>query len=162
LWQGDPLTAEQLLLPAYDALKEIGEKNHFTSIAPALASALYDQGRYREAEQLTHESEEAARPNDIYAEISWRSVRAKALARGGAYRAAEPRAPDAVGRAEASDFLPARAEAVANLAEVLELQGRRDEAIEAYRTALGLHAKKGNKLAVRRTAATLEGLTGSP
>ena len=80
----------------------------------------------------------------------------------GSHRAAEQLARDAVSHAEASDFLLAQAEAIANLAEVLELEGRRDEAIDAYRTALELHAKKSNKLATRRTARVLEALGGSP
>jgi hypothetical protein len=63
-------------------------------------------------------------------------------------------------RLSGADLAPllAQAEAVANLAEVLELDGRRDEAVEAYQIALELHAKKSNKLGVRRTTAAIEAL----
>ncbi len=33
LWQGDPSGAERELRPAYEALKRIGERSHFSSIA---------------------------------------------------------------------------------------------------------------------------------
>ena len=73
LWQGDPAAAELALLPAYDALKQMGEKSHFSSITHALSHALYDQCRYPAAERLTYECEEASRPNDVHSQISWRS-----------------------------------------------------------------------------------------
>ena len=126
LWQGDPIAAEHELRPAYDALKQMGEKSHFSSIAHALSHALYDQGRYEEAEQLTHECEEASRPNDVHSQIIWRSIRAKTLARKGEHQAAEQLAREAVAFAEKSDFLLAHADALTDLAEVLELQGKHE------------------------------------
>ena len=59
VWQGDPAAAERELLLGYEALKKMGEKSHFSSIAHELSSVLYLQGRYDEAEQLTRECEEA-------------------------------------------------------------------------------------------------------
>ena len=61
----------------------MGEKSHFSSITHALSHALYAQGKYEEAEQLTLECEEVSRPNDVHSQISWRSIRAKTLARKG-------------------------------------------------------------------------------
>jgi tetratricopeptide (TPR) repeat protein len=147
LWLDDPISAELTLLPAYAALKQMGEKSHFSTIVHALSHALYMQGRYEEAEDLTHECEEAARPNDVHSQISWRSVRAKALARMGEHEQAERLAREALAYAEASDFLLAHAEALADLGEVLGIVGRPWEAAEAYRTALKVYARKGNELA---------------
>jgi tetratricopeptide (TPR) repeat protein len=155
LWRGDPIAAELELLPAYDALKQMGEKSHFSSIAHALSRALFDQRRYAEAEQLTHECEEASRPNDVHSQISWRAIRAKTLARRGEHQTAEQLAREAVAYAEKSDFLMAHADAMTDLAEVLELQSQRDGATEALQKALDLHEQKGNVLAADRTSARL-------
>ena len=57
-----------------------------------------------------------------------------------------------------SDFLLAHAEAMADLAEVLELGGRRTEAIDALRGALELDERKGNLLAAERTRSRLADL----
>jgi DNA-binding SARP family transcriptional activator/tetratricopeptide (TPR) repeat protein len=154
MWRGDPLEAEHELRPAYDALKKIGEKSHFSSMAHALANAVYAQGRYSEAEQLTHECERACRANDIHSQINWRSIRAKALARRGDPNA-EQLAQEAVAFAEATDFLPAHADALANLAEVLELRGEHATAHSAAREALALHQQKGNTLAADQIAELL-------
>ena len=58
-------------------------------MAHALSNAVYIQGRYEEAEQLTLECEDASRPNDVHSQILWRSMRAKALAQRGELQAAE-------------------------------------------------------------------------
>jgi len=160
LWQGDPIAAEQELRPAYDALKQMDEKSHFSSIAHALSHALYDQGRYAEAEQLTYECEEVSRANDVHSQISWRSIRSKTLAQRGEHQAAERLAREAVAFAEESDFLVAHADAITDLADVLELQDRRDEAIDALQEALELHERKGNGLAAIRVRARIDQLAG--
>lgn len=158
LWQGDPVAAEGVLLPAYEALKQMGEKSHFSSISHALSHALYDQGRYAEAEELTYECEEVSRPNDVHSQISWRSIRSKAFARRGEHRAAERLAREAVAFAGASDFLLAHAEALTDLSEVLELQNKRSDAGEALQKALDLHELKGNVLGATLTRARLANL----
>ena len=43
---GDPAAAGGELRPAYEALRKLGEKSHFSSLAHALANAAYAQGRY--------------------------------------------------------------------------------------------------------------------
>ena len=44
----DPVAAERELRPGYDALRKIGEKSHFSSVAGSLARAVCAQGRYKE------------------------------------------------------------------------------------------------------------------
>ena len=102
------------------------------------------QGRYDEAEQLTRECEEAARPNDVHSQILWRSTRAKALARGGALEAAERLAREAIEFAAQSDFHLAHADALTDLAEVLELRGEREAATAASEEAARFYELKGN------------------
>ena len=106
LWRGNASAAEQELRPAYETLKRIGEQSHFSSLAHALATALYAQGRYADAEQMTRECEAASRPNDVHSQILWRSIRAKALARRSEIDDALRLAFEAVALAQESDFLP--------------------------------------------------------
>jgi tetratricopeptide (TPR) repeat protein len=153
LSRGDPIAAEQELRPSYDALKKLGEKSHFTTLAHGLANALYMQGRYEETEQLTRECEEAVRPNDVHSEILWRSIRAKVLARKGEADAAERLAQEAVEFAPSSDFLLARADALLDLAEVLRLGGDADAAAAVAEEAARFYELKGNVLAAERARA---------
>ena len=103
--QGDAEAGERELRPTYESLKTMGEKSHFSSMAHALASVTFAQGRYEEAEALTRECEEASRANDVHSQIHWRSIRAKVLSRRGAFAEAEVLAREAIAIAERSDFL---------------------------------------------------------
>ena len=157
LSEDDPLAAERELRPGYEALKKQKSQSHFSSLAHALGNALYAQGRFEEAEQLTHECEAASRPNDVHSQILWRSTRAKILARRGQLDAAERLAREAVAFAADSDFYPARAEALIDLAEVLEIAGDADGAATATQEAIRFYELKGNVLAIGRARARLHG-----
>jgi DNA-binding SARP family transcriptional activator len=152
---GDATSAEAELRPAYQALGRIGETGHFSTIAHALANAVYRQGRYDEAEQLIEECERASGPNDVHSQVLWRSTRAKVFARRHAFDEAERLAREAVEFAETSDFLPAHADALADLAEVLALMGRPDEAAHALDGAIEIYERKGNVLAANSCRARL-------
>jgi ATP/maltotriose-dependent transcriptional regulator MalT len=153
--RGDPVAADLGVRPGYEALKKIGEKSHFSALAQVLARAVYLQGRYDEAEQLTRECEEAARPNNVEAQILWRSTRAKVLARRGELVAAEQLGEEAVAIAAESDFLSTHAEALMDLAEVLELAGRREGAEARTKDALRLFELKRNVLGADRARGRL-------
>jgi tetratricopeptide (TPR) repeat protein len=121
-----------------------------------LGNALYVQGRYDEAERLTYECEAASRPNDVHSQILWRSTRAKTLARRGEHDAAELLAREAVAFASDSDFHPARADALMDLAEVLDIAGDTEGAMTATEAAIRFYELKGNVLATRRAQALLQ------
>lgn len=144
---GDATSAEAELRPAYQALGRFGESGHFNTIAHALANAVYLQGRYEEAEQLTEECERTSSPIDVHSQVLWRSTRAKVFARRHAFDQAERLAREAVEFAETSDFLPAHAAALGDLAEVLELRGQPEGAAHALEQAIELSERKGNVLA---------------
>src|SRR5207245_1332787 len=155
LWRGDAIAAEHELRPGYDALKKLGERSNFSSLSHSLANAVYMQGRYDEAEQLTRECEEAARPNDVHSQVHWRATRAKVIARSGEFEAAERLAIEAVAFAAESDFHLAHADALMDLAEVLELRGDRKAAAAAIGEALRFYELKGNLAASDRGRARL-------
>jgi len=124
--------------------------------SPANGTCRYAQGRYDEAERLTHECEEASRPNDVHSQILWRSTRAKALARRGQLQAAESLVREAVEFASNSDFHPAHADALMDLAEVLNLAGDAKAAATAVEEAIRFYELKGNALAADRARSELE------
>ena len=157
---GDPDAAEIELRPVYDALKSMGERSHFNSIAGLLAHTVYLQGEYEEAEQLTEECEGASRPNDVHSQILWRSVRAKTLARRQQFDVARALANEAVALAETGDFLLAHADALMDLAEVLSLEGDSGAATSAIEEAVGLYERKGNIIAAAHARDELEHLGG--
>jgi DNA-binding SARP family transcriptional activator len=157
-WVTEPAAAERELRPLYEALKRIGEKSHFCSVATMLAQAVYDQGRYEEADRLAVDAERTARPNDVHSHIVWRGTRAKVRARRGDVEVAEALAREAVAYAEESDFLHSHAEALMDLAEVLEIAGRPQEAVRAVEQAISLHERKGNVIAAARAKERLRAL----
>jgi hypothetical protein len=97
-----------------------------------------------EAMRLTEVAERFEASEDADARIGWRRVRAKLLARLGDVAGGERLAREATAMAARTDFLDLRAQALADLAEVLRLGGRPKESEAALREAIRLHEKKGN------------------
>ena len=155
-WTDDPVAAEAELRPSYEALRRLGSKSHFSSLAHALANAVCAQGRYEEAERLTYECEDASSPNDVHSQILWRSTRGKVFAHLGQFEQAEQVAREAVKFAASSDFHPAHAEALMDLAEVLALAGDANAAATAMAEAIRFYELKGNSLAADRARSRLE------
>ncbi len=154
----DPVAAERELRRGYEALRKVGEKSHFSAVTGSLARAVCAQGRYEEADQLSRESEQAARANDIHSHIVWRTVRATVLANRGELDAAETLAREAVAFAAGSDFLDSHGDALTDLAAVLVIADRPSEARSALERAVGLYELKGNALSAARTRALLTSL----
>ena len=146
----DPAAAERALRSACEVFERIGELGYLASAAPSLADALYLQGRDDEALLLTERwsPERLTVPEDVDAQVGWRRVRAKLLARRGDVEAAERLAREATANAARTDFLDLRARAVADLAEVLRLAGRSEESVTAFQEAIRLYEQKGNVAAV--------------
>jgi class 3 adenylate cyclase/predicted ATPase len=160
LLAADPAAAERELRPACEALERIGELAVLASTAPLLADALYLQGRDDDALLLTERwaPERLTVPEDVDAQVGWRRVRAKLLARRGDVEAAERLAREATASAARTDRLDLRAHAVADLAEVLRLAGRSEESAAAAQEAIRLYEQKGNIAA----AAVLASTTSTP
>jgi tetratricopeptide (TPR) repeat protein len=159
LLAGDPAAAEREIRPACELLEQMGDKGLFSTQAARLAMSLYGQGRYEEAERYTELSEEAGASDDFATQAMWRQARAKVLAQRGEYEEAEILAREAVELGEPTDALDMRAEALRDLAEVLQHAGKSDEARQALDRALELFEQKGNIVSaarVNRALAELE------
>jgi tetratricopeptide (TPR) repeat protein len=158
LMAGDPRAAEEALRWGFDMLEKIGEKGYLSTQAGYLAQAVYEQGRYEEAERLTEISQAMSAPDDLESQRLWRETKGKALARKGELPAGEALARDALAIADRTDALISRAEARLSLAEILRLSARPREAAELVREAADLYERKGIVPWVARTRALLSEL----
>ena len=158
---GDAAAAEAQLRPAHEALEAVGEKAGRCGVAAVLAEALYREDRLDEAERFTRDSEETAASDDILAQVWWRGVRAKVLARRGDTAAAMRLAREAVTLAEPSDHLVMKAQAVEALGETLRLLGKLEEARPALERAADLYERKGDVVDAARLREGLQTLQPS-
>jgi class 3 adenylate cyclase/tetratricopeptide (TPR) repeat protein len=150
----DPVTAEQELREGYDLLDRIGEHGYLSTMAAFLARAVYELGRFDEAEELMRVSEEAASPDDVGSQLIWRGSRAKLLARRGDGTAGVL-AAEAVSLARTTDFVNVQADTLVDLAETLELLEQPDAAQSAFEEALTLYTAKGNLVSAAAVERTL-------
>jgi class 3 adenylate cyclase/tetratricopeptide (TPR) repeat protein len=150
---GAPETAESDLRSDFETLELLGEKYVLPSVAALLAQAVYAQGRYEEALELSMGAREIGSEDDVDAQTLWRCACAKALARQGSVAEAEGLARAAVELVRETDALVMRADALADLAEVLALAGRADEAAATLDEAVALYERKGAVAAARARAA---------
>jgi tetratricopeptide (TPR) repeat protein len=153
LLAGDLEVAERIFRSGYETLVSLGEKLNLSSIAASLAETLYLQGRQEEAERLAIVSEEATSPDDVWAQVAWRSARSKILARRGDVDEAERLAGEAVELIAPTDALNMRAHALSSLAHVLAAAERAEEAAEHMAEAIRLYEAKGNVAAAAKARA---------
>jgi tetratricopeptide (TPR) repeat protein len=147
---GDPAAAARALRASYEALERMGERGFLSTIAGQLAHALYAQGEHSEAEWFSRASENVAASDDVYSQLLWRSARAKVRARLGELEPAERLAREAVEIAERTDVLNPQADALLDLAEVLDRSGKRDEARRAAEEAARRYERKRNLPSLQR------------
>ena len=144
---GDLAAAEAELRRDYQQLDAMGERNFIATVAAVLAEALYRQGRHADAEAFVERSVEIAAPDDVYTQFLWRQVRAKLRASEGAHEEALQLAESAVELTRRSDEPISQANALADLAEVLDAAGRTDEANQTRAQAIDLYERKGDIVA---------------
>src|SRR5262245_66110157 len=153
--------AERDLRLDYDALTEIGETYLRSTVAGYLAAAVYAQGRFDEALELSRTAEELAADDDVTSQAFWRSVRAKVEPRSGRLADALPLADTAVEVLRRTDDLVALARVLVDRAEVLAAD-RPDDARASLREALELLERKENVVGARQVAALLQHVAAKP
>ena len=156
---GDDAAAEREARRGCDGLERIGEASIRSTLTYCLADSLCALGRFDEAEQTLALADELSMPDDIDNEILMRRVRGRLLARRGEHERAEKFARDAVAIAEQTDKICDHAEALTDLAEVLELARHSEDATAQLQKALALYKQKGNIVMIERTNARLTELT---
>jgi predicted ATPase/DNA-binding SARP family transcriptional activator len=155
LTAGDPVAAEQVITPGYDALRAMGERGWRATLATLLAEAVYAQGRLDQALGLTQEAEACAGPYDFDAQARWRAIRAKVLARRGQFRAAAELAEQAMALVPAAAAASELAEYLLDQAEVAQLAGQFDQADASLRKALKIYQSRRIAPLAERTRAML-------
>jgi class 3 adenylate cyclase len=153
---GDTAGAEAILRRGHERLTEMGEKALLADTAAMLAEVVYELGRPEEAWTLTREAEAAAAADDVSAQIAWRTVRARLLARRGEIAAAKRVGAEAVDLAARTDWLSDHADALLSQGEVQRMAGEGESAARAIREAIALYERKGNTIGARRARAALD------
>jgi tetratricopeptide (TPR) repeat protein len=159
---GAPAAAERELRRDYEALDEMGEKVLLSTIVGELARAVYARGGHEEAEELSRTAEELAAEEDVVSQALWRTVRGKVLARRGEHEAARQLAEEAVELLRPTGELVLQAEALLDLAEVLELSADAAAARRPLDVALALFERKGNVVSAAHTRDRIAGLEAGP
>jgi len=154
----NPVAAERDMRSAYRQFRYLGDNWWLSTVAVELPAAVYEQGRYDEAFDLTEAFGDAAAPYDLEWQIKGRAIRAKVLARRGELAEAESLAREAVSLAAQTDFPNFHGGALLDLAEVLQLAGRPGEAAAAAESAIVLYETKGNIVSARRAVALVREL----
>jgi class 3 adenylate cyclase/tetratricopeptide (TPR) repeat protein len=152
---GDPAAAEAAAREAYVGLERLGERGFRSTVGCLLAEALYQQGRFDEAEQFALEGAALATPDDFVSQNRSRAVRAKVLARRDETRSAEALALEAVEIVAKTDCYGDHGEALLHQAEVLRLGGKLAESRAAIEAALVLFERKGATSPASRAQALL-------
>jgi tetratricopeptide (TPR) repeat protein len=154
---GAPVAAERELRPGYEALARMGERSYLSTVAGYLARAVYEQGRYDEADELTRVSEEAASRDDIISQVLWRQARAKVAARHGEAKLATRLAHEAVALARKTDSMNMCADSLHDAALAVALLGRTGEATPLLEEAKSLYEGKGNVVSAALVDRRLQG-----
>jgi predicted ATPase/class 3 adenylate cyclase len=147
---GNPHGASTMLRKSYEALESMGELSFLSTIAGMLAQALAAEREDAEAESFARKGEHAAAADDVTSQVLWRCARAKVLARRGDLMQAEGLAREAVAIAAPTELLNGQADALMDLAEVLQLALKSGEALAAVEAAAEKYDQKGNLVSLAR------------
>jgi tetratricopeptide (TPR) repeat protein len=145
-------------MESYEVFRAMGERGYRASAVALLAEAVYAQGRFGQALQLTEEAETLCGADDWEAQAQWRATRAKLLAQRGQFPAATRLAEEAVALVPATADAPERAEFLVAKAEVSQLAGALDEAEDSLRRALQFYDDRRAVPLAERTRALLASL----
>jgi tetratricopeptide (TPR) repeat protein len=156
-WAGDPAAAAELGREGWTQYLALGEQHGNPQAAGYLAQALYQLGRFDEAEAWARRGASDA----AVKEMLWRQVMAKVLARRGEHTESKRLDREAVAICDESDMLDRQGDAYADLGEVLILGDDPVEAAAALRQALDRYERKGNVVSAGRTRARLADLAAS-
>jgi class 3 adenylate cyclase/tetratricopeptide (TPR) repeat protein len=159
---GDLDAAERELRRDHETLEALGERYFRSTVAALLAEVLWAQGKETEAVRFAATAEEIADADDVLSQVPLRMVHAKAAARSGEGPAAELMARAAVAIADETSDIELRADALAHLAQVMEILGRPEDAREPLEAALALYEEKDDRVSANRTRSYLaRGLVAS-
>jgi tetratricopeptide (TPR) repeat protein len=159
---GEFEAAERILRDAYSASGDDSPPAWRSALASPLADALHRLVRYDEALEFADAARDAASSSNLRAEVAWRCVRGKALARLGSVEEGEALVREALALLEQTEDETARAEALLDLAEVSLAAGRGAQARREAAEARKLFERRGYVAGAERAAAIEAEKGGSP
>ncbi|HEY2916694.1 MAG TPA: adenylate/guanylate cyclase domain-containing protein [Candidatus Limnocylindrales bacterium] len=152
---GDLAAAEAELRRDHDGLEALGETYFRSTIAAMLSQVLWRRADRAGADQFATIAESISDEDDVLSQVTWRGARAKLLAGSGDLAGGEAVARDAVERASGTEEVELHADALTDLAVVLELAGRSGEASVALDQACALYDRKGDRASAARVTAAI-------
>jgi tetratricopeptide (TPR) repeat protein len=150
---GDLTLAEHEVRADYDFLAKMGETYFLSTMAALLSRIVRDQGRDAEALALSETAEAATAADDMESQALWRAIRAPIVARAGNGELAEELARSALELVRQTEAPTLQADALCELASVLQLNGKTDEARQVIDEAIDLYRSKGNVVSAELAAA---------
>ena len=142
---GDLDAAESQLRSDNEALEEIGEKYLRSSVVALLARVMVLKHADHDAEHFALEAGALAAPDDVEAQVMWRSVLARRRARQGELEEARRLVDEAVNLTSATTAVLLAAQALTDRAAVLLSAGFQTEAVADLSVALEMYEAKGNR-----------------
>ena len=155
LLAGDLAGCEAEVRADYDLLARMGETYYLATTAALLSRVVRDQGRDADALAYSRAAEAASSADDVETQALWRSVRAPIVARGGDVAGGEVLAREALALARQTEIPMLEADALFELAAVLQIGSRGPEAAQALEAALAAYRAKGDVVSAGRAAAAL-------
>ncbi|HEU4864888.1 MAG TPA: adenylate/guanylate cyclase domain-containing protein [Actinomycetota bacterium] len=140
---GRPDLAEQGYREGVEFLDRLGETAYNSTMLAGLASALCEQGRFDEAEEIARRSAELTAEGDFASEAWRREAQALVHSSRGEHDAAIELADAALGYVEPTDYVQMIGEAHEVRGVVLSAAGRSDEARTAFEAATSNYERKG-------------------
>ena len=157
---GDLAIAEREIRADCDFLADKGETYYLSTMAALLARVLRDQGRDDEAWDFTQVAEQAAAADDIESQALWRSIRGPIVARRGDHTGAELLVRDAVALLRRTEAPLLQADALTELAAVLQIGGNAEAARSVLAEAVHLYTAKGDLGSAGRFSLAADGANG--
>jgi class 3 adenylate cyclase/tetratricopeptide (TPR) repeat protein len=141
---GDLDRAERHLRAGRRLLEGMGERAVLASAESYLAQVSLAAGRDAEADRFARRCAALATEDDAWAQVAWRQVRARVFARRGNLDRALVLGREAVEIADSTDHANLRAEALVDLASVLDAAGQGEDAAAALTRGAAIYRAKGN------------------
>jgi hypothetical protein len=141
---GDAPSAERAFRDCCETFDRIHDEAGLSTVAAELADALYLQGRDEEAGGWIDLAQKRAADDDVNAQHTWRRVRAKLLARQGAFSEARALGFEAARIAGDTDAINDHGAVLLDLAEILRASDSPNDAAGYVHQAVGLFDRKGN------------------
>jgi len=137
----------------------MADRAYLSLAASGLAEALYAQGCFEEAQQMSEQAEATAGPDDFDPQARWKIVRVKLLAQRGQFPAARRLLGEVQAALPPGEWPLLEAETLVAKAEIARLAGAPEEAEHHLRAALRIYQDFRLVAFAEKTKAAIASLT---